>query len=189
VIDNVMVDQGFAIGPATLAELTKLPLLRDIMISMSSEGMPVSMKDSRAVEALSKLVDAGREGKLAGKGIYDYGEAGPKTWPGLTELFPPRDPALPRETVRRRLLYTQSLEAVRALEDGTVDDPVTADFAAVTGWGYPAHLGGPFGLIDTIGVSEFVARADALQAEFGDRFAVPAKLREMAAKGERFHAL
>ncbi|MBX3530093.1 MAG: enoyl-CoA hydratase/isomerase family protein [Rhizobiaceae bacterium] len=189
VIDNVMVDQGFAIGPATLAELTKLPLLKDIMLSMSSDGMPVSMKGSRAVEALTKLVDAGREGKMAGKGIYDYSEAGPKSWSGLAEIFAPRAPSLAGETVRRRLLYTQSLEAVRALEDGTVDDPVTADLAAVTGWGYPSHLGGPFALIDTIGAQEFAVRADALRAEFGERFAVPGKLRDMAAKGERFHAL
>jgi 3-hydroxyacyl-CoA dehydrogenase/enoyl-CoA hydratase/3-hydroxybutyryl-CoA epimerase len=189
VIDNVMVDQGFAIGPATLAELTKLPLLKDIMISMSSDGMPVSMKGGRAVETLDKLVAAGREGKAAGKGIYDYSDAGPKSWAGLTDLFQPRQPALPGETVRRRLLYTQSLEAVRALEDGTVDDPVTADLAAVTGWGYPSHLGGPFALIDTIGIDEFVARSEALEGEFGERFSVPGKLREMAAKGEKFHAL
>jgi 3-hydroxyacyl-CoA dehydrogenase/enoyl-CoA hydratase/3-hydroxybutyryl-CoA epimerase len=189
VIDNVMVDHGFAIGPATLAELTKLPLLKDIMISMSSEGMPQSMKGGRAVEALGKLVDAGREGKAGGKGIYDYDEAGPKTWQGLAGLFPPRQPALDGETVRRRLLYTQSLEAVRALEDGTVDDPVTADLAAVTGWGYPSHLGGPFALIDTMGAAEFVARAEALERTFGERFAVPRRLRDMAAKNETFHAL
>ncbi len=189
VIDNVMVDQGFAVGPATLAELTKLPLLKDIMISMSGDGMPISMKGGRAVEALTKLVDAGREGKAAGKGIYDHTEAGPKAWRGLAALFPPRGPAADGETVRRRLLYTQSLEAVRALEDGTVDDPVTADLAAVTGWGYPSHLGGPFALIDMLGADEFVARAEALEAAFGERFAVPGKLRDMAAKGERFHAL
>lgn len=189
IIDNVMVDQGFAIGPATLAELTKLPLLRDIMISMSSDGMPVSMKGGRAVEALEKLVAAGREGKLAGKGIYDYSDAGPTSWAGLAGLFAPREPALDGETVRRRLLYTQSLEAVRAMDDGTVDDPVTADLAAVTGWGYPSHFGGPFALIDMIGAGEFVARAEALESAFGERFAVPARLREMAAKGERFHAL
>ncbi len=189
VIDNVMVDQGFAIGPATLAELTKLPLLRDIMISMSSEGMPQSMKGSQPVEVLEKLVAAGREGKATGKGIYDYSETGPKSWPGLAALFAPRQPALAADTVRRRLLYTQSLEAVRALEEGTVDDPVTADLAAVTGWGYPTHLGGPFALIDTIGAKTFVEGAEALEREFGERFAVPAKLRDMAARDQKFHAL
>lgn len=186
-IDNVMLDIGFAIGPVTLAELTKLPLLRDIMASMSGEGSPVSMRASRAIEALDRLIAAGREGKLAGRGIYDYTADGPTLWAGLQELFPPTklDPAI----VRQRLLNTQSLEAVRALEDGTVTDPLTADMAAVTGWGYPIHLGGPFACIDTIGVRNFVEQCRALEGRFGERFAVPALLEKMASDGATFHSL
>ncbi len=186
-IDNVMVSSGFAIGPVTLAELTKLPLLRDIMLSMSGERTPVSMKGSRAVEALEKLGAAGREGKLAGKGIYDYTPDGPALWAGLSELFAPTE--LDAETVRRRLTHTQSLEAVRALEDGTVTDPLTADMAAVTGWGYPVHLGGPFAYIDTVGLATFVAQCQDLERKFGDRFAVPGLLAEMAEQGRTFHQI
>lgn len=187
IIDNVMLDAGFAIGPATLAELTKLPLLRDIMASMSGEGTPVSMKGSRAIEALDSLIAAGREGKLAGKGIYDYTPDGPVLWAGLKDLFPPT--RLEPKIVRRRLLNTQSLEAVRALEDGTVTDPLTADMAAVTGWGYPIHLGGPFACIDTIGARTFVEQCRELEARFGERFAVPALLDGMARDGTTFHSL
>ena len=187
IIDNVMLDIGFAIGPATLAELTKLPLLRDIMLSMSGTGSPVSMKGSRAVEALDALVAAGREGKLAGKGIYDYTPDGPVLWQGLKDLFMPT--TLEADIVRQRLLNTQSLEAVRALEDGTVTDPLTAAMAAVTGWGYPIHLGGPFACIDTIGVRAFVEQCRALEKRFGERFAVPAMLDKMAQDGTTFHNL
>ena len=188
VIDNVMTRNGFAIGAATLAELTKLPLLRDIMVSMTGPGAPVCMTGSRGAEALDRLIAAGREGKLAGKGLYDYAEGAPGVWPGLAELFP-AERAVPVEDVEARLFCTQSLEAVRALEDGTVTDPLTADMAAVTGWGYPVHFGGPFGYIDTVGAAAFVARCDALAERYGARFAVPERLRAMAASGERFHAL
>jgi 3-hydroxyacyl-CoA dehydrogenase / enoyl-CoA hydratase / 3-hydroxybutyryl-CoA epimerase len=188
VIDNVMVRNGFAIGAATLAELTKLPLLKDIMVSMSGEGTPVCMTGARGIEALDLLIDAGREGKLTGKGLYDYEDGKPRIWPGLAELFP-SNTEVTEEEAEARLLVTQSLEAVRALEDGTVTDPLTADMAAVTGWGYPVHLGGPFAYIDTVGTIEFVARCDALANRFGTRFAVPEKLRAMAAVGERFHTL
>lgn len=187
IIDNVMLNIGFAIGPVTLAELTKLPLLRDILLSMSGPGSPVSMRESRAVEALDMLVAAGRQGKLAGKGIYDYTPEGPVLWPGLKDLFAPTP--LEADIVRQRLLNTQSLEAVRALEDGTVTDPLTADMAAVTGWGYPIHLGGPFACIDTIGVRAFVEQCRALEARFGERFAVPAMLDKMAQDGATFHSL
>lgn len=186
-IDNVMVSSGFAIGPVTLAELTKLPLLRDIMRSMSGEGTPVSMNGSRAIEALDRLVAAGREGKLSAKGIYDYTPEGPTLWPGLSDLFPAT--TLEPEIVRRRLTHTQSLEAVRALEDGTVTDPLTADMAAVTGWGYPVHLGGPFAHIDMLGLETFIAQCCELQSQFGDRFAIPALLADMAQQGRTFHTI
>lgn len=187
IIDNAMVNAGFAIGPVTLAELTKLPLLRDIMISMSGEGSPQSMKGSRAVEALEKLVGAGRTGRDAGKGIYDYDQDAARLWRGLSALFPASDTPLGFDLVRRRLLNTQSLEAARALEDGTIGDPLAADVAAVLGWNYPAHLGGPLAYIDTVGVKEFVAESEALAREFGERFMPPALLRRMAASGETFH--
>jgi len=187
IIDAAMTGLGFAIGPATLADLTKLPLLHDIMISMSGEGSPVSMQDSRAVEALAKLVAAGRTGRPDGRGIFDYDDAGPALWPGLTGLFPPRDPALPFETLRRRLLHTQSLEAIRALEDGVISDPLAADMAAVLGWGYPAHLGGPLGYVDAIGAAEFLRQCEGLAAEFGGRFAAPDLLRQHASAGSTFH--
>ncbi len=188
IIDNVMVNAGFAIGPVTLAELTKLPLLRDIMISMSEEP-PQSMKGSRAVEALEKLVEAGRGGRESGKGIYDYSAEGPRLWDGLADLFPPAQEALPAETVRKRLVNTQSLEAARAIEDGTIDEPLAADIAAVLGWSYPAHLGGPLGYIDTVGLSEFVAESEALAQAFGERFAPPELLKRMADRGQTFHAV
>ena len=187
IIDNVMRNIGFAIGPVTLAELTKLPLLRDILTSMSGEGSPVSMQGSRGVEALERLIAAGREGKLAGKGIYDYNAEGPTLWPGLAEIFPRIE--LEPEIVRARLLNTQSLEAVRALEDGTVTDPLTADMAAVTGWGYPIHLGGPFAAIDTIGAEQFVSECRMLEQRFGPRFAVPPMLDKMARDRATFHEL
>jgi 3-hydroxyacyl-CoA dehydrogenase/enoyl-CoA hydratase/3-hydroxybutyryl-CoA epimerase len=187
IIDNAMTSAGFAIGPVTLAELTKLPLLKDIMISMS-ETPPQSMKGSLAVVALEKLVDAGRGGRDAGKGIYDYGEDGPRLWDGLSGLFPAAQETLPYEDVRRRLINTQSLEAARAIEDGTIDEPLAADIAAVLGWSYPPHLGGPLGYIDTVGVSEFVAQSEALAQKFGERFMPPALLKRMADRGETFHA-
>jgi len=189
IIDNAMLNAGFAVGPVTLAELTKLPLLHDIMISMSGEGQPQSMKGSRAVEALRKLVDAERVGRDGGKGIYDYGEDGPRLWSGLAELFPAPEKPLPYEAVRQRLLYTQSLEAARAMEEGVIDEPLAADVAAVLGWSYPAHLGGPLAFVDTVGAAGFLAGSDALAGEFGERFAAPALLRGMAARGERFHRI
>jgi 3-hydroxyacyl-CoA dehydrogenase/enoyl-CoA hydratase/3-hydroxybutyryl-CoA epimerase len=188
VLDNLMTTAGFAIGPATLADLTKIPLLKDILISMSGPGAPISMDGSKAVAALSALETAGRVGRSTRQGLFDYLDDGVAPWAGLDDLFPAGDP-VPLDDVRARLLVTQSLEAVRALEDGVLADPLAGDTAAVLGWGYPAHLGGPFAYVDTVGAAELVAQARALAQRYGARFAPPALLEAMAERGERFHAL
>ena len=189
VMDNLMKTSGFAIGPVTLAELTKIPLLKDILTSMSGPDSPRSMDGSKAVDALSRLEAAGRVGRQTGQGIYDYSDDGADPWPGLAAMFPPPTQPIPADDVRARLLNTQSLEAVRTLEDGVLADPLAGDMAAVLGWGYPAHLGGPFAYIDTVGAAAFVAQSQALAETYGRRFDPPVLLLDKAARGGRFHPL
>lgn len=188
-MDNLMKTSGFAIGPVTLAELTKIPLLKDILTSMSGPGSPRSMDGSKAVDALTRLAAAGRVGRQTGQGIYDYSDDGAEPWPGLASMFPPPAQSIAIDDVRARLLNTQSLEAVRTLEDGVLADPLAGDMAAVLGWGYPAHLGGPFAYIDTVGAAAFVAQSQALADSYGRRFEPPALLLDKARRGGRFHAL
>lgn len=88
-----------------------------------------------------------------------------------------------------RLLYVQSLEAIRTLEEGVVTRPIDGDLASVLGWGYPAYLGGVFSYVDRIGAAEFVRRAKDLAARFGGRFEPPAMLLDMARDNRKFHAL
>jgi 3-hydroxyacyl-CoA dehydrogenase/enoyl-CoA hydratase/3-hydroxybutyryl-CoA epimerase len=42
-------------------------------------------------------------------------------------------------------------------------------------------------LIDTVGVAKFAQECDALAKQYGERFAPPKLLRDMAAKGETFY--
>jgi 3-hydroxyacyl-CoA dehydrogenase/enoyl-CoA hydratase/3-hydroxybutyryl-CoA epimerase len=125
-------------------------------------------------------------GKAAGSGLYDYTPEGRSIWPGLAQAFPPKE-APHEETIRQRLFHVQSLEAVRCLEDGVLSQPLDGDVAAVLGWGYPSHLGGPFGYIDRIGTRQFVAECDALASRYGQRFTPPAHLRRMAQTDETFY--
>ena len=186
-IDNVMKGMGFGIGSASLVDLTKIPLLRDIMASMNGPGMPQSMQDNRTLEVLDKLIAAGRESRDAGRGLYDYTPEGLDVWEGLAALFPATDTTPGADEVRARLMLTQSLEAVRCLDEALFEDPLAADIAAVMGWGYPAHLGGPVGYIDVLGAKALVAEADALAARYGARFVVPESLRARATAGDGYY--
>lgn len=185
-IDNAAVNAGFAIGGASLAELTTLPLLQDILRSMRGDGARIANAGNIAEATVATLIELGRIGKVAGKGLYDYGPEGRQVWPGLARAFPPLGQP-DEETVRRRLFHVQSLEAVRCLDDGVLEAPLDGDVAAVLGWGYPSHLGGPFAYIDRIGAARFVAECEQLAAAHGARFTPPERLRRMAAEAERFY--
>tara|TARA_B100000315_G_scaffold260373_1_gene321214 strand:+ start:5506 stop:7632 length:2127 start_codon:yes stop_codon:yes gene_type:complete len=187
-IDDVALKAGMPVGPMTMADATTITLLKDIVASMAGSGERVGMAGMRMVEALARLVDDyGRSGKPEGKGIFDYDESGQKEWPGLAECFPPMDPPLSREVIEKRLLHPQALEAVRALEEGIIGNPIDADVGSVIGWAFPAAHGGVIGYINTIGTKQFVAECDELAEQFGGRFVAPDKLRKMADNDETFY--
>jgi 3-hydroxyacyl-CoA dehydrogenase/enoyl-CoA hydratase/3-hydroxybutyryl-CoA epimerase len=188
-IDNAATNAGFSIGPASLCDLTTMSLLKDIFASMRGDGNRISDRGSVARETVGRLADAGRVGKVKGNGIYTYDGDARDPWDGLAACLGTKPSALDEATVRERLLYVQSLEAIRSLEDGVVMRPIDGDLASVLGWGYPAHLGGVFSYVDRVGAAEFAQRAKDYAARFGGRFEPPAMLLEMAKANRKFHDL
>ena len=188
-IDNAATNAGFSLGPVSLCDLVTMPLLKDILASMRGDGQRIADRGSVARETVGKLADAGRVGRVKGNGVYAYDGDKSDPWDGLAACLGTKPSSLDEETVRERLLYVQSLEAIRALEDGIVMRPIDGDLAAVLGWGYPAHLGGVFSYVDRIGAAEFARRAKDYAARFGGRFEPPAMLLDMAKDNRKFHEL
>jgi 3-hydroxyacyl-CoA dehydrogenase/enoyl-CoA hydratase/3-hydroxybutyryl-CoA epimerase len=189
-VDNAAVNAGFAIGPVSLCDMVTMPLLKDIFASMAGDGNRIADRGSVARDTVGKLADAGRVGKLKGNGVYSYSGEARDPWDGLAACLGTTKPSpLDETTVLERLLYVQSLEAIRTLEEGIVDRPIDGDLASVLGWGYPAHLGGVFSYVDRIGTAEFARRATDYAARFGGRFEPPALLLDMAQDNRKFHAL
>jgi len=131
----------------------------------------------------------GRIGKKAGKGFYDYPTDGKKRlWAGLGEAFPVKAEQPDVQDVIKRLVYIQSVETARCLEEKVVIDVRDADVGSIMGWGFPPFRGGTVSNIDTVGLKPFVAECDKLAQKFGARFTPPTLLREMADQGKRFYA-
>jgi len=129
-----------------------------------------------------------RIGRKAGKGFYDYSADGKKQlWPGLAEHYPLAKEQPELEEVRKRLTYSQSVEAARCVAEGIVSVK-DADVGSLLGWGFPAALGGAISHIDTVGTKRFVAECDRMAKAYGERFEVPVALRDMAVRDERYHA-
>jgi 3-hydroxyacyl-CoA dehydrogenase/enoyl-CoA hydratase/3-hydroxybutyryl-CoA epimerase len=138
---------------------------------------------------LRKLCDrAGRNGKKAGQGFYDYPRArtracGP-AWPSSTRRAP-TSPARAGELIDR-LMFIQANEAARCLEESVLRSVADANIGSILGWGFAPFQGGALQFINAWALPAFVARCRELAARHGQRFAPAALLVRMAEAGERF---
>jgi 3-hydroxyacyl-CoA dehydrogenase/enoyl-CoA hydratase/3-hydroxybutyryl-CoA epimerase len=191
IIDNVGRGTGMPRGSLEMADDVALDLAYKIG-EQTRKDMGSAYVARPMDEMLRKMVvDLGRAGRKNGKGFYDYPESGSKRiWPGLSELVTPTTREAEPDAVeelRTRLLYRQAVEAARCFEEGVITDPRDADVGAILGWGFAPWTGGPISLIDSVGVAAFVQTCDRLTQAYGDRFAPPQLLRDMAAKNDTFY--
>jgi 3-hydroxyacyl-CoA dehydrogenase/enoyl-CoA hydratase/3-hydroxybutyryl-CoA epimerase len=187
-IESAGLQAGMPVGPLVLADEVSLNLMKHIRDQTKkdyeAEGKPFPAHPFHAV--LDKMVSLDRLGKAHGKGFYEY-EGGEKhLWPGLQEHFPLAAEQLPQQDLIDRILFIQSIETVRCMEEGVFTSVADANIGSIFGWGFAPYTGGTIQFINHYGVQKFVERARALEAKYGARFAVPQKLVSMAEAGESF---
>ena len=187
VIENAAKQLGFPLGPLQLNDETSIDL--GVKIAKATKAAMGDAYNDSADEVLFKLFDEGRLGRKSKSGFYNYDEKGKRTglWEGLEENWPHADDQLDFTDVQHRLAMVQTLEAVRALEEGVLEDIREGDVGAILGWGFMPWSGGPFSWLDILGAAKAVEICDHLTETCGERFAAPALLREMAEKGESFY--
>lgn len=188
-IENAGRAAGLPVPPLALTDEVSAELFYKVMLqARKDQGAAYVAQPQDAVLALI-VEKLGRIGRKVGKGFYDFAPDGSrKPWAGLAEHFALKAQQPTLEEVRQRLLYSQAAEAARCVAEG-ICGARDADVGSILGWGFPAAYGGAISLIDTLGAANFIAACDRLAASHGARFAVPAALREKAARGERYHAL
>jgi len=183
-IERAGVDAGMPVGPLALSDELSIGLLNKIM-RQTQEDLGddyVEQPDDAVLITMSETL--GRQGRKNGAGFYDYQSTGAKTlWPGLSDHFPLSVTQLSDEEVRQRLMFIQSIEAARCLEEGIVGMR-DADVGSILGWSFPAALGGVVGQIDTVGLKQFVSTCDEFERRVGPRYASPRLLRDRLAAGE-----
>lgn len=191
IIDNVGRATGMPRGPLELCDDVALDLIHKVRVALKRD-MGDDYKPGRVDAFIASMVEQhGRHGRKNEKGFYDYPADGPKQlWAGLADLAPPRvteaDAALV-EDLKKRLLYRQSIETVRCMETGVLDDPRQADVGAILGWGFAAWTGGPLSLIESVGVEAFVQTCDRFADEYGAQFVPPDSLRDMVDEERSFY--
>ena len=187
-IENAAKSLGMPVGPLALCDETSQELgLRIATATAKETGQDPSGEP--VYELLKTFVEGlGRKGRKSGGGFYEYPEGGKKhLWQGLEEHYPLAENQPSLEDVKERLLYAQLIPAAQCYAEGIVSDPQSADLGAIFGWGFAPWTGGPMSHIDTIGVDDFVRKAESLAQKYGARFNPPEKFRDMAKAGETLY--
>ncbi|MER6161859.1 3-hydroxyacyl-CoA dehydrogenase NAD-binding domain-containing protein [Streptomyces sp. NPDC001868] len=144
-----------------------------------------------AEAVIDRMVDEfARPGRSGGAGFYDYAPDGRRArlWPGLREHFTRPGHRIPFRDMQERMLFSEALDTVRLLEEGVLTSVADANIGSLFGIGFPGWTGGVLQYINGYdgGLPGFVTRARELADHYGERFAPPALLVEMAERGERF---
>ncbi len=187
-IDHAAQQLGFPVGPIQLGDETSVDLAVRIM-KATKAAMGNAYPGSEADNLIVWMEEKGRLGRKSKAGYFDYDENGKRLgyWKGIHDKYPLAEEQPDLIEVQERLMFAQVLEAVRALEEGVLEDIREGDVGAILGWGFAPWSGGPFSWLDILGTPYAAERCDQLQEKFGDRFECPALLREMAEKNQTFY--
>ena len=187
-IENAAKLVGMPLGPLQLVDETSIDL--GVKIAKATRAaMGDAYPDGAVDDVLFWMADAGRLGRKSASGFYAYDDKGKRTglWDGLAAQYPVSDAQPDVTEVQHRLLMAQVLEAVRALDEGVLEDIREGDVGAILGWGFAPWSGGPFSWLDIISAGKAVEICDHLTETYGERFSAPDLLRDMAKKGETFY--
>ncbi|CAN5538701.1 hypothetical protein BH11PSE7_BH11PSE7_33310 [soil metagenome] len=190
-VDAALREFGYAMGIFAVHDMAG----NDVGYQTRKAQMATRPTDRRWNDLILKLCDQGRLGQKAGKGWYRYepGERTPLRDPEL-EGFIAAESArmgierrtMTREEIIKRCLYGMINEGARLLEQGIALRPGDIDAVYLTGYGFPAHHGGPMYLADRIGLDLVLADIRRLHAEYGYWWQPAPLLERLVQEGHRF---
>lgn len=179
-IDRVLTGYGFAMGHFQMMDLV---------------GLDVVGRDATERTVMGDLVAAGRLGQKSGAGYYDYDDKrraslSPVTSALIAEVASARGiasrPVPQDEALLARLLYPVVNEGARILEEGIAVRASDIDVAAILGYNWPAHRGGPLFWADQVSLPRVVSEMRELEARHGPAFSAAPLLVELAESGKSF---
>jgi len=198
-LERAATQAGYPVGTLQLSDELNMELMLKIAKATQDaaerDGLDYTEHPGTAV--VRKMVELGRPSRLKGAGFYEYDESGKRQslWSGLGEAFPVAEAQPPLQDVKDRLLFVEALETAKCFEEGVITSAAAANIGSIMGIGFPPMTGGAAqfmtgyeGVDGGIGLAAFVARADELAEQYGDRFRAPAHLRSMVENGDSFPA-
>lgn len=193
-IDRVLEEFGFAMGLYKVGDMAGL----DVALDARRKAMLTRPKDRRFSDLRFVPVEMGRLGQKTGAGWYRYepGSRTPLPDPELDAALVEHSGKLgierrkiSDEEIIARCLYALINRGARLLETGVAAKPSDIDAVYVTGYGFPAVVGGPMFWADAVGLPAIAADIGRLHDEYGDWWQPAPLLQELARTGRRFSDL
>jgi 3-hydroxyacyl-CoA dehydrogenase len=190
-VDAALRRFGYAMGIFAVHDMAG----NDVGYQTRKAQMATRPNDRRWNDLIMKLCDRGRLGQKSGKGWYRYekGDRTPRRDPEL-EQFVVEESArmgierrsMSEDEIIKRCLYGMINEGARLLDQHIALRPGDIDVVYLTGYGFPAHHGGPMYLADRIGLPEVLADIRRFQAQDGFWWEPSPLLVRLAEQGRRF---
>jgi 3-hydroxyacyl-CoA dehydrogenase len=191
-VDAALEKWGMAMGPFTMSDMAGNDIGWDIRKRRYYEK-----PDMAYSKFADKVCELGRYGQKTGKGFYRYEPGNRKAIPD-----PEIDALLDRyrtehglqvreisdEEIVERCIYALANEGARILEEGIALRASDVDMVYLTGYGFPAHRGGPMFYADTVGLDKVVAAIARFQKGYhGEQWQPAPLLVKLAREGKRFN--
>jgi 3-hydroxyacyl-CoA dehydrogenase/enoyl-CoA hydratase/3-hydroxybutyryl-CoA epimerase len=195
-IENLAQQAGMPVGPLESIDAVSQQLVYQVkhqaQKDFADQGREFPAAARPPFQWIKRMVEEfGRKGKAYGAGYYDYfkddaGRRHKQLWPALRALQPQPNQEICDQDIKDRVLYRQCIEAVCCLEEGVLRSVIDGNIGSMLGIGFPPYTGGQLQYINACGVAVFAKRAEELASRFGERFAPPRLLLDMAQKGVQF---
>jgi 3-hydroxyacyl-CoA dehydrogenase/enoyl-CoA hydratase/3-hydroxybutyryl-CoA epimerase/3-hydroxyacyl-CoA dehydrogenase/enoyl-CoA hydratase/3-hydroxybutyryl-CoA epimerase/enoyl-CoA isomerase len=186
-VDRAATAFGMPMGPIALYDTVGLD------VAIHAGGVLQAAFPDRVVPStiLPAMVEAGRLGKKAGRGFFDYGgkrrDRGEESSETAAMIAKSRreERQFTSAEITDRLFLPMLLEATRVLEDGVAASAGDVDLAMILGTGFPPFRGGLLFWADSLGAGAIVKKLESY-ASLGERFKSTALLQNAAVKGASF---
>lgn len=179
IIDKVIYDYGFAMGPIAMKDLV---------------GLDVLGRDSTERTVESVLVSMDRLGQKKNGGYYDYDQNRQRTLsPVAIEVIQKvaaekgiEAVAADEDEILARLLYPVINEGAKVLDEGIALRSCDIDIACIKGYNWPVYKGGPMFWANTIGLEKVLTKLREFEQRFGEAFTPSPYLVRLVEEGKEF---
>ena len=194
-VDKVIVNFGLPMGPFTMGDMAGL----DIGYFVRQSRKAYIEHDPSYCVIADELVEAGRVGLKAGKGVYLYEEGSRQPISDSSVLAIAKRKAkelgieqreITEQEIIERCIYPLINEGANILQENIAQRSSDIDVIYVYGYGFPVYRGGPMQYADEIGLKQILTRMQYYQkslGEYGEHWFTPSPLLlELANKQKTF---